>query len=87
MTLLKTAFAVSALFFVFMAPSHAACCSYGCCDCGCVALKAKGKAAKLSRAIGRHGILQSYSINASDKKSGSGNFKCSMQAEVAVCKR
>lgn len=88
MTPLKILLLLTALFLLLdSTPGQAACCSYGCCDCSCVALKAEAKAAKLSRALGRRGSLQSYSINASDQKSAPGPIKCSLEAEVAVCRR
>jgi hypothetical protein len=49
--------------------ARAACCSYGCCDCSCVGLKSKAKASKLWRALGGHGRLQNFTIEASDQKS------------------
>jgi hypothetical protein len=88
MTFIKATIAIAGLFFlVATAPGYAACCSYGCCDCSCVGVKAQAKAANLSKALGRHGTLQSFTINASDQKPAPGSFKCSTQAEVAVCNR
>jgi len=79
---------VSALFLLIAAPSsHAACCSYGCCDCSCVGLKSEAKAAKLSHALGGRGRLQSFTIDASDQKATPAPFKCSAEGEVAVCRR
>jgi hypothetical protein len=79
---------VAAAFLVFGATAgQAACCSYGCCDCSCVGLKSEAKAAKLSRALGGRGRLQSFTIDASDNKSTPAPFKCSAEREVAVCTR
>ncbi|MBP1097534.1 hypothetical protein JOE50_008064 [Bradyrhizobium japonicum] len=82
----KVTVLVMGLLFLTMVPSYATCCSYGCCDCSCVSLRAEAKAPRLAKAIGR-GTLQSFSINASDQKSVRAAFKCSMQAEVAICVR
>jgi hypothetical protein len=75
------------LLLVGATSSQAACCSYGCCDCGCVSLKAAAKAAKMSRALGPRGRLQSFTVDASDQKATPGPFKCMGLFETAICTR
>lgn len=66
---------------------HAACCSFGCCDCSCVGLRSEAKAAKMSRALGPRGRLQSFTIDASDRKVAPEPFKCTVLFEAAICTR
>ncbi|MEH2500470.1 hypothetical protein V1294_006949 [Bradyrhizobium sp. AZCC 1678] len=75
------------LLLVGATSGQAACCSYGCCDCSCVAFRSEAKAVKLSRALGARGRLQSFTVDASDQKATPGPFKCSVLFESAICTR
>ncbi|MFY9894413.1 MAG: hypothetical protein WAK63_09800 [Xanthobacteraceae bacterium] len=80
---------ISTVIWLTSSSAFAACCYEGCCDCSCVGLKAEKKANRVAAAAHRHlgGNLQSFTIDASDKKASSGSWTCWMQAEVAVCNR
>jgi hypothetical protein len=84
---------IAAVIMVIVSASSgsafADCCHEGCCDCGCVSLKAQKKAARLASLVRRHlgGNLTSFTFDASDKKPLDSLWTCSMQGETAVCKR
>jgi hypothetical protein len=41
----------------------------------------------MSRGAGARGRLQSFTVDASDRKASSGPFKCSALFETAICAR
>ena len=79
--------AAAALFWVSAAE---ACCSYGCCDCSCVALKLSKRAKALDKQLGATGKggATKITIEVSDNPQISrAPFACQPTSNGAVCTR
>ncbi len=72
----------------------AACCRYGCCDCGCVARVAQDNAGAIARSIeralrvkGAENSIRSFRIDFSDRRMTATKWTCAAVANGAVCTR
>ena len=73
----------------FPAAAKADCCSYGCCDCGCVSSRIQTSAPYIARTIqGRltnGGRVKAFSIEVSKDKSATGKWVCTPTEKGADC--
>lgn len=79
---------LSLMFLVAGSALAEACCSYGCCDCGCVALKVAKQAKSIEKAmnsnLGSKGSIQSFSVTIADEPRR-GKWSCKPKDDGAIC--
>jgi hypothetical protein len=75
----------------FPGTARADCCSYGCCDCGCIALKAQKNASyianSMQKKLGRGGSVKSFSIDVGNAQNGRAKWVCTAAPNGANCSR
>jgi hypothetical protein len=80
----------SVLFVMFVSgAAKADCCNYGCCDCGCIALKAQKNASSIAQSIqsklGKGGSVKSFSVSVDGSKPGKAKWVCTAAQNGATC--